>query len=319
MNHGNRTLAALLGLLLLAGSPALAGDDGKAPPPAEPKDGAPKDGAKKDPRPVSSDEAAKQAIERFDRDFKSSDMGKKMNALHSLSGTKNDLVAKKLGTLLSHPEAEIRMAAAMTLDSQYQNHAIGGELLRKFIASGKEDDDEVLINACLTLGRIDYREAIPEMGELAQKNGNIFVKIEALKSFEKMKDVKALLPILDLWLVNPQGYSWEGGEVKYDSGAAGDADQKEAERQYKAKYGNQRRRGAPPTMLKTYIQAIVEAVAAITGEKLSSPTELMKWMVDHEKELPYKLPGKVKQAYEESEAKRAKAEKEKAGKGGGGK
>ncbi|MCK6480903.1 MAG: hypothetical protein L6R43_12395 [Planctomycetes bacterium] len=282
-----------------------AGDGAGAPAPAKPKD----------TRPVSGDDAAMAAIERFERDFKATDQGKKMNAMHSLAATKNDLVAKKLGTLLLHPDPEIRAGAAMCLDGQYQNVELCGEILRKAIASKKEDVAEVLMTICLSLGRIDYRPAIPDMGELALKNGDVFVKIEVMKSFRKMKDKAALLPILDLWLVNPQGYSWEGGEVKVDTGAPGDTDQKAAEAEYKKKYGHQGRKGAPPTMLKTYLQAIVEAVAAITGEKLSTPTELMRWMVAHEKELPFPLPAKVKttlQEFEDRAARRAKQrEKEK--------
>lgn len=293
-----------LAALLAAGGTAAAQDGGKAP------DGKGQE-KPKDDRPVSSDDAAKAAIERFERDFRTNDMGKRMNAIHSLSSTKNDLVLKKLASLLNHQDAEIRMAAAMCLDGQYQNNALAGDILRRVLANGREDDAEVLITICLTLGRIDHREAIPEMGELAKKNGNVFVKIEALKSFEKMKDVRALLPILDLWLVNPQGFSWEGGEVKYDSGAPGDHDQKEAERQYKEKYGNQQRRGAPPTMMKTYIQAICEAVTAICGEKIGKPMELMQWMARREAELPYKLPGMVKKTLKEYEERAAKKEKEK--------
>jgi len=138
------------------------------------------------------------------------------------------------------------------------------------------------------------------------------VKIEILKSFGKMKDVRALLPILDLWLVNPHGVkTGEAGEENYDSGAPGDHDAKEAERRYKEKHKTDGRRGAPPAMLKTYIQAIADAVEKITGEKIGTPTELMVWLVKHEAELPYKLPGKVKQTLKEYQDRAAKKEKDK--------
>ncbi len=274
-----------------------------------PKAPAPAPAPAKDDRPVSGDDAAKAAIERFDRDFASRDEGRRMNAISSLGMTKNDLVAKKLGTLLSHPNIEVRQAAALVLEGQYQNKALAGELLRK--AMNKENEAEVLINLALAIGRVPFPDAIPDMGEVMKKDENVFVKIEILKAYGKMKDTRALLPILDLWLVNPHGYSWEGGEVKYDSGAAGDADQKEAERQYKEKYGNQQRKGAPPTMLKTFIQAIAEAVEKITGEKLDKPKALMEWMCKHEAELPYKLPSKVKQALKDAQEKEAKKQKDK--------
>jgi hypothetical protein len=284
---------AVVAAVLLAGAPAARAQDP----------------ARKAPPPASSDDAARAAIERFERDFASRDEGMRMNAIASLSHTKNDLVIKKLGTLLGHPNLEVRQAAAMVLDKQDTNPELAGEFLRKALL--KEDESEVRINIALALGRVNYAKAIPDMGEVLKKDGNVFVKIEILKAFGKMKDKNALLPILDLWLVNPQGYSWEGGEVTVDTGAAGDADQKEAERQYNEKYGNQQRHGAPPTMLKTFIQAICEAVHQITGQKLEKPTDLMVWMVEHEAELPFKLPGKVKTTLKEFQDRAAKKQKKK--------
>ena len=292
-------LAAAFGIAaLLAGPPARA-QDAKAPP-AEPKK-----------TPAASDEAATQAITRFDSDFRVQDTGKRMNAIHSLARTKNDLVTERLGKLLSHPDHEIRMGAAMALDSMSHNPDKAGEILRAFITSGKEKEDEVMINCMLSLGRLLHVKAIDDMGEVILKHGNVFVKIEGLKAYAKMKDKAALLPILDLWLVNPQGYSWEGGEVTVDTGAPGTADQEAAEAAYNAKYGNQQRRGSPPTMLKTYIQQIVETVFQITGTKMNVPTDLMKWLVEHEAELPFKLPGKVKTTLKEWEDRAAKKKKDK--------
>jgi len=288
--------AAVLGAAALAGGDAARAQDANPP-------------EKKDDRPVSSDEAAKQAIARFETDFKATEIGRKMGALQSLSRTKNDLVTERIGRLLGHQDAEIRMGAVMVLDGMYQNEDLAGEIVRKYVASGKEKDDEVMINCMLTLGRLKHVKAIEDMGEVILKHTFVFVKIEGLKAYGKMKDKKALLPILDLWLVDPQGYEWEGGEVTVDTGAPGTEDQDAAEAQYKQKYGNQQRRGAPPTMLKTYIQAIVNAVFEITGEKMKKPTDLMKWLVAHEKELPFKLPGKVKTTLKEFEDRAAKKEK----------
>ncbi len=292
----------------LAGGGAARSDEGA---PAAPAGGAkpPDKGAeekRKDDRPVSSDEAAKAAIDRFERDFASRDEGRRMNAIVFLAQTKNDLVTKKLGALLSNPNLEVRQAAALTLDGQYQNPDLAGELLRKALLA--EEESEVGKNIALALGRIGYVKAIPDMGEVMKKAGDVFLKIEILKSFGKMKDRSALLPILDLWLLEPHGYSWEGGEESVDTGTPGDADQKAAEAKYKAKHKNDRR-GAPPPMLKTYVQTIAETVFKITGEKLSGPTELMRWMVQHESELPFKLPAKVKTTLKEWEDRAAKRKK----------
>jgi hypothetical protein len=302
-----RVGAGLAALLAVGASGARADDAGKGAPP--PKDAPAPTAPKKYDGPVSGDDAARAAIERFEREFKAVDQGKRMNALNSLSMTKNDLVTKKLGTLLANPDPEVRMAAASCLDSQFQNPALSGEILRKALAGKKEDEPDVLIAILQTIGRIHHPDAIPEMGELVKTHADVWVKIEALKSFGKMKDRRALLPILELWLVNPHGYSWEGGEESVDTGAPGDADQKAAEQKYKEKHKNSGRRGAPPVMLKTYIQAIADAVEKICGEKVATPTALMQWLVRHEAELGFKLPAMVRttlKEFEERAAKRAK-------------
>ena len=299
-----RNLAVAFGLAAVLGGASVRADEPQSP---DPK---PAPAAEKRP-PAASDEAAKQAIARFDSDFRPQDIGKRMNAIHALARTKNDLVTERLGKLLGHPDFEIRMGAAMVLDSMAHNPDKAGEILRAFITSGKEKEDEVMINAMLSLGRLLHVKAINDMGEVILKHGNVFVKIEGLKAYAKMKDKAALLPILDLWLVNPQGYSWEGGEVSVDTGAPGTEDQEAAEAAYAQKYGHQKRSGSPPTMLKTYIQQIVETVFQITGEKMKVPTDLMNWLVKHEAELPFKLPGKVKTTLKEWEERAAKKKKEK--------
>lgn len=293
----------VLALAVLLPGAARAGEGAAAPPAGEKKP----EEKPKDTRPVSSDDAAKAAIERFDRDFQSKDEGRRMNAIVYLAQTKNDLVTKKLGTLLAHPSLDVRQGAAVSLADQYQNPELAGEILRKALLA--ENEGEVAMNIALALGRILYVKAIPDMGEVMKKADDVFLKMEILKAFGKMKDKNALLPILDLWLVDPHGFSWQGGEEKYDSGASGDSDQKEAERRYKEKHKNDRRRAAPPVMLKTYIQCIVETLFQITGQKFHDPGEYMRWLCEHEAEMPFPLPGKVKAALKEWDEKKAKKTK----------
>jgi hypothetical protein len=50
-------------------------------------------------------------------------------------------------------------------------------------------------------------------------------------------------------------------------------------------------------------------VFQITGKKMNVPSDLMKWMVEHEAELPFKLPGKVKTTLKEWEERAAKKKK----------
>ena len=302
MAHGTAWRRAVLAAVLAAlGAPGAAAQDAA-------KTQAPPEEKKKDDRPVSSDDAARAAIDRFEREFGSKDEGRRMNAIVLLGQSKNDLVTKKLGSLLGNPVSDVRQAAALTLDGQYQNTDLSGEFLRKALLS--EEDVEVSMNIALALGRILYAKAVPDMGEVMKKADDAFLKMEILKAFGKMKDKRALVPILEVWLVNPHGYSWQGGEEHVDTGASGDTDQKAAEAKYKEKHKNDHRRAAPPVMLKTYIQAIAECVFQITGEKIQNPMELMQWMVKHEAELGYKLPAMVRTTLKEFEDRTAKKEKD---------
>ncbi len=288
--------------------------DGKGPPqdgkpdgknaPADPKAGPPPD--KKDDRGAASDEVAKAAIERFERDFAGKDEGRRVAAISNLGATRNDLVTKKLGTLLGHQDVQVRVAAAQELDGQAQNRALSGELLRK--AAAREEDAEVLIAITATLAKIQYAKAIPDMGDLALRSREFAVKLEVLKALARMKDGRALLPILDLWLVHPQAVPADaGGEVRCDPGAPGDGDGKKAEEAFRLLYGDQRRKGTPAPTLKNYLQAVADAAEKVAGERLSSPTELMQWLVRHEADLGFKLPARVAQTLKEYQDRAAKA------------
>jgi HEAT repeat protein len=294
--------AALLAAAVLSGGASARAEDVKPKEPAAPAKPA-------DPRPVSSDEAGKAAVARFDRDFASTDQGRRMNAIQSLSQTKNNIVTKKLASLLGNADSEARMAAAACLDGMYQDPALAGECLR--LAMDKEKDPDVLGAIITSIGRLAHAPALDDLGDILLKNGIVWVKMDVLRAMRKINDKRALLFILELWLKEPHGYSWEGGEVTVDTGAPGDTDQKAAEAAYKAKYGNQGRKGAPPTLIKTYAQEIAETVKALTGDPLGTPTELMKWLCGHEKELSFPLPGFVKTKMKEWDERAAKKKNKK--------
>ena len=66
-----------------------------------------------------------------------------------------------------------------------------------------------------------------------------------------------------------------------------------AEAAWKAKYGSVQKKGKPPVMLKIYIQELCKSVGKITGEEITQPSDLRKWMearVDELKELGIEIP-----------------------------
>jgi hypothetical protein len=278
--------------------------DAKGSPPPDAKGSPPPD--KKDDHPPATDEAAKIAIERFERDFASKEEGRKLTAISNLGATRNDLVTKKLGTLLGQQDSQVRRAAAQTLDGQLQNRALSGELLRKAVA--REEDTEVVLAIVVSLGKIQYAKAVPEMGDVALKSRDLAVNLEVIRSFVKMKDARALLPVLDLWLANPVALPQDpGGEPRLDPGTPGDLDAKKAEDLFRLVFGDLPRMGSPPPTLRSYVQVLADAAEKMAGEKLSSPTDLMLWLVKHEADLGFRLPARVKQVLKEFQDRAAKA------------
>jgi hypothetical protein len=111
--------------------------------------------------------------------------------------------------------------------------------------------------------------------------------LRCVRALGLIKDMHALPALLEILERFPVGYKWPAGdEVKVDSGAAGDTDQKEAEKQYNDKNKNQRRKGKPPVMFKAYVQELKKTVQAITGDStIDGGQALRAWMVAHTDEL----------------------------------
>ncbi len=302
------SLSVSLCWTLLGGAGIAFAQDGRENPKDGPHDPLPPEKSlppeKKDDRSSATDEAAKVAIERFEREFKDKDGALRASAIDGLGATRNDLVTKKLGTLLEHREVPVRLMAAEALEGQSQNRLLSGELLRKAVV--KEEDSEVVVAIAATLGRIQYVRAIPSLGEAAFRSRDVRAKLEILKVLARMKDLHALLPILDLWLVHPMIVAADpAADLRLDAGAAGEADPAKAEDAFRVAYGEPRRKG-PPLALKGYVIALADAAEKLAGEKVAGPGDLMLWLVRHEAELGFRLPAKVKAVLREYQERAAK-------------
>lgn len=234
--------------------------------------------------------SVKAKIAYFDKHQKKlKDPHKFAELVYELGSTGHALAAKRIGKiLLKSKDVERKMIAADVL-SEFKDDPEGkaeaGKALVKAFGNSKMEID-VLDTMANTVGKLEYKPAVPALCEILRKGGDPWLLLTTVRAVGKLKDMRALPTLLELWERNPVGYSWETGEVTVDTGAPGTADQEAAEAEWNAKYGaTMKGKGKPPVMLKIYIKEVVKAVHNIVGEKINQPSDLRKWMEARRKEL----------------------------------
>jgi len=262
-----RFVPLLLALVVLA-APAVGGDDDE----------------KKDPLKLQ----AKTSIKVFRKEFRSRDLGRRMNALMDLARIKHDLVIDELGKKpLYDRNPEVRDAVAQLLGEMDNNPEKAGEYLKEALVKN-EDFPEVQRSIIRSIGNLKYEDAFEELKEAAShlnEEKYRWVTVEVVRAFGKIENPNCL-PFL-LWMSEYGGkvLKWATGEVKVDKTRAGDADQREAEAKWKAKYGHIKPKKPPAPLIRTYMQELRKTVKKLTGQTFEDATEFRKWLEEHAKEL----------------------------------
>src|SRR5262245_46067100 len=233
----------------------------------------------------------KAAIDYFDKyAAKSKDDTKYAELVHDLASTQAREAAERIGKILvqeKNPEHHLIAVDALGefLKDKEGREAAGKVLVKALTDGGFEE--EMQIGIVDSLGKLTYGPGTLPICDVLIKTDSPWLMLRCVRALGLIKDLHALPALLEILERFPVGYKWPAGdEVKYDSGAAGDADQKEAERQYNEKNKNQRRKGKPPVMFKAYIQELKKTVQAITGDStIDGGQALRAWMVAHSDEL----------------------------------
>ena len=296
-------LALTLGLFVAPEAMAKETPEVKETPSAKekaPGKGAKKD-SKKDDEPGPSvhdtrphtDEQVNEAYARFDSDYKSQDLDRRIRILRWLGHYRHKRVFKTLSNVFrKEKDPELKAAAAEGLGSQVQSADRAARVLvaglKKFKEYGNKvelaDEDEeaqqaieakVLARAIDSLNRLDYRKAWDTVKGFIHHNDDD-VAIAMIRFCERTKEYRALPIILEWYHFYPNGTSWAGGSVSVDTGSEGNADAKAAKAKFHAKYGKHRKRGRPAAY-----KAMVAAVKAITGESIVKPKALKEWISNH--------------------------------------
>lgn len=242
---------------------------------------------------------AKNRVASFDQyGPKAKDPGKYADLVMELASLSHPITVERVGRIvLKDKDEEHQLIAASALAEFKKPDAVrdlAGKTLVKAIDAGPSID---VVDTCVaSIGKIGYREAVPMLVEILRKGGDPWLLVTTVRVCGDLKDWRALPQLLELWERFPVGDSWEGGSVTVDTGASGDADQQAAEAAYKQQYGNQKRRGKPPMMLRAYIQELSKSAKKITGsEDIRHPKDLRAWMearADEFKKLGIEIPKK---------------------------
>ena len=288
------------------------------------------------PTEAVSPEDAKAAILEFEQAFKAKELEAKQNAVYDLHDVPSDLVIKRLGRLLRHKNPEVRNVAALALGGQAHNPEKAGALFMKVYV--KDFKTEVVISSVLDgMTELGYLKYWPRL-EAALKDERNAIIIRVLELLGSNKDWRAVPKLLEIYkIVMPKRVSWQTGEEKVDTGAAGDADQKAAEAAFNAKYGrggSKAKAKAKGFDLRNFSTQIRRCVRRVTGQDFDTAMDFEDWYVENylmvaraaaemdgrsvekavaraEKELP-ELKKKVEEARKKLEEELAKQREQKA-------
>jgi len=273
-----RTLLLAAGFLACLAVPALAKDDEVKP---------------------HADDVVAKATERFEQDFAADDMHTRLRILKWYGMHMHGDVLKRLSKIyLKEKNVELQGLAAEGLGNQRHDPKKASKCLLQGLDAYKDyatrEDPEgedatiqeleatVLANTLAALGKLNVKP---------DKNGWKSIKdlldhphdevaIAMLDWCGTTKEWRALPHILEWFNFYPDGYSWAGGSVSVDTGAAGNKDANAAKAKFHAKYGGRARKARPKAHA-----AMRKALKDITGQDFEKPDELRDWMKENKQLL----------------------------------
>ena len=247
-----------------------------------------------DPQP-HDDAVVKEATARFELDYADDDMDKRLRILRWYGMHVHKTVLKTLKKIwLKEKDVELQTAAAEGLGNQapFAREATAAlmEGIEKYEDYATRDEPEGDEERLQELEARALSAALVALGKLGQKpdkkgwkvikdlidHNHDLVAIAMLEWCGATKEWRALPVILEWFNFYPDGYSWSGGSVSVDTGAAGNKDANAAKAKWHAKYGGRARKARPKAH-----EAMRKALQAITGVEFEKPDELKEWMKEN--------------------------------------
>lgn len=233
-----------------------------------------------------------EVFEKFEAKWSSRDIDDRIRILRWFGQWRHKTVLKQLKKIwLKDKEMELRAAAAEGLGHQTPFAKKAGKVLMQGLVKMKdlasredpEGEDELaqtlearaLVAAIKAVGDLGYRDGWKELKRFIDHYHDD-VAGEMMLTCGRLKEYRALPILLEWFNFYPDGYSWSGGSVRVDTGAAGNKDAKAAKAKWKAKYGGRKRKARPAAW-----DHLIAALEMITGVKFEKAEELKEWMKEH--------------------------------------
>ena len=236
--------------------------------------------------PVTDDEA-NDVLVTFAEEFKSKDIEEKQNAIYNLHDVPHDKVLDRLEKLLKNRDPAIRNVAALAIGGQGHDPVrVGKILMRQY---KKDFKNELVLSSVIeAMVELKFTGYWPGMKPaLKAKQSSTVVRI--LDLLGQNRDYRTLPLLLDMYQVAmPKRVKWKTGEVRVDTGAAGDTDQKAAEAAFNKKYGRggskEKRKAAAKAKSfdeRNFATQLRKCVKRITGQDFDNAIDFEDWYVEN--------------------------------------
>jgi hypothetical protein len=234
-----------------------------------------------------TDEAAAEAIARFEAMNKSKVVEERQMAAYDLHDVPHPLVLKRLEKAMRERDPRVRNVIALAIGGQHHDVDGAGKILMK--AYKKEyKNTEVLSSVLESLAELKYLGYWPEV-EPALKDERNSIVIRVLDLLGENQDWRALPLLLEMYKVAmPKRVSWSTGAVKVDTGAAGDADAQAAKAEFNKRYGSggskeksKAARKARAFDERNFDSQLRATVKQITGESFDNAFDFEDWYVEN--------------------------------------
>lgn len=244
-----------------------------------------------------TDEQVAEALERFEGDYKSKDVDRRLRILRWIGMYRHKSVLKRLKKIvLTERDAELQSVAAEGFGHQISCAKDASkvvkaalEKLRKYgsredpqtpeLVARNNEEASVLVKLLVSLGQLypyhtrrHKNDGWKELKKFIDHNSDD-VAIAMFEYISATKEYRAMPKILEWFNFYPDGYSWAGASARVDTGTAGNADQKAAKAKALGKAGGRRKKIRPAAWA-----AMAETVQVLTGKEMKKPAELKAWM-----------------------------------------
>ena len=242
--------------------------------------------------PLASDEEAAEALKKFKVDFKArglkgdEKLAKQDWAMSELAKCQHEKVVKALAKVTKNRNEDLRTAAVLQLGTMISVPGPAGKAVVDSMGRNK-NDTTFLMAGLEAIGMLRFLGA-PEMIVELLKHHDYAVQKNALNTMGALKDPRFIEEIIKLMkaLRLEKGAKWDGVNVTYDTGTAGDHDQKMAEKIGKAKEAKNKKKGKRAAKSQRDLGPIVLQVAKeLTGVEFTGSIEARKWLNENRKQV----------------------------------